>query len=117
MHELAKKYRITYDSWQGYYEVHTPSGGVKFFNDNQGLPYIDLNGSGQEAAIMLLETAMTVEPKKSNEGLINVQTVRENYEGYTKQEILKAKEARRAQGLIGNPSKSNFRGMVRGNMV
>jgi hypothetical protein len=25
MHELEKKHRITYDSWQGYYEVHTPS--------------------------------------------------------------------------------------------
>jgi hypothetical protein len=66
---------------------------------------------------MLLETAMAVEPKESKEGFINVQTVWENYEGYTKQEILKAKEARRAQGLIGNPSKANFREMVRGNMI
>jgi hypothetical protein len=66
---------------------------------------------------MLLETAMAVEPEESKEGFINVQTVRENYEGYTKREILKAKEARWAQGLIGNPSKSNFRGMVRGNMI
>jgi hypothetical protein len=46
MHELEKKYRITYDSWQGYYKMHTPSGGVKFFKDNQGLPYIKLDGSG-----------------------------------------------------------------------
>jgi hypothetical protein len=117
MHKLEKKNRITYDSWQGYYKVHTPSRGVKFFKDNQGLPYIDLDGLGQEAAITLLETAMAVEPKESKEGFINVQTVQENYEGYTKQEILKAKEARRAQGLIRNPSESNFRGMVRGNMI
>ena len=46
MHKLEKKYRITYDSWQGYYKVHMPRGGVKFFKDNQGLPYIDLDGSG-----------------------------------------------------------------------
>jgi hypothetical protein len=117
MHEQEKKYRITYDSWQGYYEVHTPSGGVKFFKDDQGLPYINLDESGQEAAVMLLETAMTVELEKSKEGLINVQTVWENYEGCTKREILKAKEARQAQGLIGNPSKSNFRGMVREDMI
>jgi hypothetical protein len=84
MHELEKKYRITYNSWQGYYEVHTPSGGLKFFKDNQGLPYINLDGLGQEAAIMLLETAMAVGPKESKEGFINVQTVRKNYEGYTK---------------------------------
>jgi hypothetical protein len=75
MHELEKKYRITYDSWQGYYKVHTPSGGVKFFKDNQGLPYINLDGSGREAAIMLLETAMAVEAEESKEGFINVQTV------------------------------------------
>jgi hypothetical protein len=28
MHELAKKYRITYDNWKGYYTVHTPPGEV-----------------------------------------------------------------------------------------
>jgi hypothetical protein len=66
---------------------------------------------------MLLETAMAVEPKESKEGFINMQTVQENHERCTKREILKAKEARRAQGLIGNPSESNFRGMVRGNMI
>jgi hypothetical protein len=30
---------------------------------------------------------------------------------------LKAKEAGQVQGLIGNPFKSNFKGMVRGNMI
>ncbi len=88
-----------------------------FFKDNQGLPYINLDGSGREAVIMLLETAMAVEPKESKEEFINVQTVRENCEGYTKREIFKTKEARRAQRLIGNPSESNFRGLVRGNMT
>jgi hypothetical protein len=73
--------------------VHTPRGGVKFFKDDQGLPYIDLDGSGQEAAIMLLETAIAVGPEESKEGFTNMQTVLKNYEGYTKREILKAKEA------------------------
>ncbi len=91
---------------------------MKFFKDNQqGLLYIDLDGLGREAPIMLLETAIAVGPEESKEGFTNVQTVRENYEGYTKHEILKAKEARRAQGLIENPSESNFKGMVRGNMI
>jgi hypothetical protein len=92
-------------------------GGVKFFKDNQGLPYINLYGPGQEAAIMLLETAIVVGPEESKEWFINMQTVRKNYEGYTKLKILKAKKVQRAQGLIGNPSKSNFKGMVRGNMI
>jgi hypothetical protein len=98
--------------------MHTASGVVTFFNkDEQGLPYIDLDGSGQEAAIMLLETAVGVEAEEIKQGLINIQTVHENYEGYTKCNILKAKEAQQAQGLIGNPIESNFKGMVRGNMI
>jgi hypothetical protein len=28
MHELEETYRITYDSWAGYYVVHTPKGEV-----------------------------------------------------------------------------------------
>jgi hypothetical protein len=46
-----------------------------------------------------------------------VQTVRGNYEGYTKKDILKAKEARRAQGMIGNPSEKDYKGMVSGNLI
>ncbi len=117
MHELEKKHRIPYDSWQGYYQVHTASRVVKFFKDKQGLPYINLDGSGREAAIMLLEMAVRVEAEEIKQGLVNVQTVRENYKGYSKRKILKAKEAKQAQGLIGNPSKSNFKGMARGNII
>jgi hypothetical protein len=114
MHELEKKHWITYNSRQGYYEVHTPSGTVKFCKDKQGLPYINLDGSGGEAAVMLLKTAMGLESK---DNYINVQTVRENYEGYTTREVLKAKEAHRAQGLIGNPSEGDYTAMVRGNVI
>ncbi len=53
MHEIEKQYCIMYDSWMGYYIVHTPKGQVKFDKDEQGLPYINLEESGQKAAIML----------------------------------------------------------------
>ena len=43
--------------------------------------------------------------------------MRENYEGYTKREVLRAKEARRAQAMIGSPSKGDFKGMVSSNMI
>ncbi len=33
MHKLEKLYRITYDSWEGYYIIHTPQGAVKFYKD------------------------------------------------------------------------------------
>ena len=56
MNELEKKYRITYDSWDGYYIVHTASGEVRFYKDENGLPYIDLGESSEDAAAMLVQT-------------------------------------------------------------
>ena len=41
----------------------------------------------------------------------------QNYEGYTKKEAREAKEARRAMGLIGNPSENDFKGMVSNIMI
>jgi hypothetical protein len=35
MHELEKLYRITYDSWKGFYVVHTPRGEVHFTRMNK----------------------------------------------------------------------------------
>ncbi len=35
MHELKKMYRITYDSWEGFYVVHTPRGKVHFTRMNR----------------------------------------------------------------------------------
>ncbi len=78
MHELEKWYCITYDSWEGHYIVYTPKGQVKFYKDEQGLPYVELDGTaGDQAAVMLLQST-------HGETNAHVQTVRENYEGYTK---------------------------------
>ncbi len=54
MHELKRLYRITYDSWDRYYVIHTPRGEVKFHKDKQGLPYIDLDESDEEVAVLLI---------------------------------------------------------------
>jgi len=112
MNELKEKYRITYDSWEGYYVVqHTTSGAVRFYKDKHSLSYIDLYELSEEEAALLVQTG--------SEEAANafVQTVQQNYEVYTKQEIREAKEARRVMGMIGNPSERNFKGMVRGNMI
>ena len=105
MNNLEKKYSITYDSWQGYYVVHTANGEVGFHKDKIGLPQINFEESCKEAAALPVQTG--------SEEAVNafMQTVRQNYEGY-KREILEAKEARRAVGMIGNPSKRDFKGMV-----
>jgi hypothetical protein len=98
MHKLEKLYRITYDSWEGFYVVHTLRGEVHFHKDEQGLPFINLARSGHEGARMLLQLAAVAgadEDDASDERTAFVQTVQGNYKGYTKQEVLCAKEARR----------------------
>jgi hypothetical protein len=39
-----------------------------------------------------------------------VEMVQGNYEGYMKNDILKVKQARRAQAMTGNPSKKDYKG-------
>jgi hypothetical protein len=51
MHELESLYRITYDSWAGYYVVHTPKGEMRFYKDKQGLPYLDLEESNEAGVL------------------------------------------------------------------
>jgi hypothetical protein len=53
-----------------------------------------------------------VSDASSNIELILVNTVRENFEGYSRHEVKKAKEARRIQGMIANPTKREFPGML-----
>jgi hypothetical protein len=43
------------------------------------------------------------EKNKSNEYML-VNTVRGNFEGYTRHDIKQVQEARRLQGMIGNPT-------------
>ncbi len=87
------------------------NGEVQFHKDKNGLPYIDLGESFEDAAVMLVQTG------SEDATHAFVQTVRQNYEGYTKKEILRAKEERRAMGLIGYPNEQDFKGMVRANMI
>jgi hypothetical protein len=91
--------------------VHDANGEVQFHKDKNGLPYIDLGESSEDAAAMLVQTG------SEDAAHMFVQTVRQNYEGYTKKEILRAKEARPAMGLIGYPNEQDFKGMVRAKMI
>jgi hypothetical protein len=111
MNEVKKRYRITYGSWQGYYVVHTKSGEVRFYKDENGLPYIDLEDSSEDVAALLVQTGSKEAAK------VFVQTVQQNYEGFTKRKVLQVKEGRHAMEMIGNSSKEDFKGMVRGNMI
>ena len=99
MNEIEKLHPITYNSIDGYYVVHTDKGHVCFHKDEQGLLYIDLGTSVYDAATIL------------------VQTVRSNYEGFTKKDIKDAKAARQLQGMIGSPSEKDYGRMVSSNMI
>ena len=87
-------FHITYDSDNGYFLVTNRENGesIKFYEDENGMPSID--GASPEAAKVF------------------VQTVRQNYEGYTKKEVEKAILARKASGLVGCPSERDLKYLV-----
>jgi hypothetical protein len=68
MHELEKLYRITYDSWEGHFIVHTPQGAVKFYK------YINLEVS-TKAAVMLMQSVQPEETTRIETAMTLVQTV------------------------------------------
>jgi hypothetical protein len=79
-----------------------------------------LDESDEEAAVLLIQM-MEQQDKENEDGtkkeVTLVQTVRGNYEGFTKQEVIKAQEAREAQAMLGNPSEKEFQGLVSGNLI
>ncbi len=87
---------MTYDSWdQGeVVKVHTDGGIVEFKASSRGLHYHDVSDPSSNMELML------------------VNTVRDNFEGYTRQDVERAREAQRIQGMIANPTKREFAGMV-----
>jgi hypothetical protein len=74
--------------------VHTPKGEVNFHKDEQGLPYIKLDEpTGHEAAMMLLQSTQQEHCVCTLVEVLHVQTVRGNYEGHRRRDMLQAKEA------------------------
>ena len=71
------KHRVTYDSWDcdGVFKVHTEEGIVEFKPCEKGLHYHDTSKDSSNFECML------------------VKNVRDNFEGHTKHNIAKAKEA------------------------
>ena len=117
MHKLERSYHITYDSWEGYYVVHTPKEEVHFYKDERGLPYIDLGESNSEAIMMLLQREIHERDETLDDEVSYTHTVHGNYEGYTKREVRRAKEACRAQAMMGNPSEKDYKGIVSNNLI
>jgi hypothetical protein len=66
---------------------------------------------------MLLQSVQQEHMAETGVEILHVQTVRGNYEGHTKRDVLQAKEAQRAQAMIRNPSEGDFKGMVSRNLI
>ncbi len=96
LHQAKDRHRVTYDSWDrgGVFQVHTQDGIVEFKPCERGLHYHDVFND------------------ESNIGLMLVNTARGNFEGYTRKEIKRAREARWIQGMIVNPTEREFSAMV-----
>jgi hypothetical protein len=76
------------------FQVHTDGGIVEFIQSSRRLHYHEVSNPS------------------SNMEQMFVTTVRENFEGYTRQDVEKAREAQCIQGMITNPTKRKFAGMV-----
>ena len=79
-------------------KVHTNQGIVKFIPHKIGLHNLDLKDN-EEAGVAL------------------VTTIRENFEGFIKQQVEGAIKACHLQAMFGHPSTKDFEGMVCGNLI
>jgi hypothetical protein len=83
-----------------------PVEGVKFYKDENGLPFFNLEESMEDTTAMLVQIA-------SEEAAVMLfEMVCQNYKGYTKKEVLCVNEALSTKGMIRNPSKADFKGLV-----
>ena len=85
-------YHIKYDSDEEWV-VNIPKGVIIPFNRDKGvtrgMPYTDM--------------------REWKEGFGIIETVRKNFKGSTREEILKAKLSRKTQSMVGNPPVVRFK--------
>jgi hypothetical protein len=69
-----------------------------------------------EAAYMLVNTSTedNDEPKKH---IPHVNTVRDNFEGFTKKQVQQVHRARRLMSMLASPSEQDFQGLVQSHML
>ena len=113
--KLGKKYPITYDSRdQGdVFKVQTPRGVVEFKPTPQGLHALHLQDNPDAAYLLVTDG----DPPDPHDEQLHVNTVCQNFEGYTKKQIQHADRARCLMEMIGAPTERDFQGMVRHNYI
>ncbi len=121
---MAEKHRTTYDSWDGngVFKVHTPNRVVEFKPSERRLHYVDMSLKGDIIQHMFVTADMPEEEddkevENATKEYVMINTVQGNLEGYTRHKIEKAQQARRLQGMIGNPTERELAGMVREKLI
>ena len=67
--------------------------------------------------VQLGEHVTMAQTKGNDEHTMLVETVCGNFEGFTKNEVLRAKQARWAQAMMGNPSEKDYKGVVSNHLI
>ena len=103
--ELANQHRITYDSEKGdEFNIHYGNSIIKFPRSAEGLYYYRVSDNYKKTI-------------KDMQGHNFVEMIKENMEGYSKEEIERARRARKLYHSIGAPSIKNFKYLIKSNQI
>ena len=106
---MKDKYRITYDSKvDDAFHVHTKDGVVKFGATDEGL-------YAYKPSKRFLEEVAETKNKVLKHTFVT--TVKDNIEGFTKDEVNGAKRARKLYHAIGCPTIQNLKHIIRMNLI
>jgi hypothetical protein len=94
---LEKIWRITYNSHRGmntgHFVIHMDAGNIKIHNNKKGMPYLNLKRLMQKLLYHLSKSS----------------AIRQNMEGFTKQEVKEAEGLRgRRRPWVGTPRTVTF---------
>ena len=106
LRNMVKKFRVQFDSkYANCFFVHTPSGILKFECDKRGM-YSYVPGPAREPTKeeKIVATIMEDDMKNTVTSKTFVQTVEKNMKGFTNNQQLRAKEARKAYHILFAPS-------------
>ena len=94
---LKMNLKVTYNSKKhnGAFVIHTKDGPIMAKRcPRTSFPFIDLTDEDNDPAILF------------------IQSIRQNYEGFTREEVKRAIEARKLQARSGNPSEAAYKDEV-----
>ncbi len=115
---FSQKYQITYSSRDrnDVFRVQL----VEFHPTPNGLHIVDLKQNPEAAYLLVNEADINdniPRADSSPDHQVHVNTVRQNFEGYTKKQVQQAEHTRRLMGMVASPSERNFQAMLRLNML